>query len=135
MENLISIFEHNEKSYKVVSEFEGWKVALMNDMEKYSSENIEYMQKHNLSDEIFVLLSGSCTLFVATGEEKPKELKAILMEPNKVYNIKKGVWHTHTFKKETQVFIVENSNTNDSNSPKYFNLSDEQRKYIRNFNL
>ncbi len=130
MDNLFCVLEHNEKSYKVVTEFEGWKVALMNDMEKYKPENIVSMQKHNETDEIFVLLSGSCTLFVATGEEKPIELKAVPMEPHKVYCIKKGVWHTHTFAENTKVFIVENSNTNDSNSPKCFDLTDELKNYI-----
>ncbi len=133
MENLISVLEHTDKSFKVVSEFEGWKVALMNDMEKYKPENIACMQKHNLSDEIFVLLSGKCTLFVATGDEMPQEVTAVPMEQGKVYSIKKGVWHTHTFHENTQVFIVENSNTNDGNSPRCFDLTPEQKEYIKKF--
>lgn len=133
MDNLIFVLEHNENSYKVITEFETWKTAIMNDMERFRSENIEYMQKHTLSDEIFVLLSGNCVLFVATGDEKPEELIAVPMEHYKVYNIKKGVWHTHTFAKNTKVFIVENSNTCDENSPKYFNLTKEQKSYVVQF--
>ncbi len=132
MENLIEILENNENSFKVLTQFEGWKTAIMNDMEKYLPENIAFMQKHNLSDEVFVLLEGRCVLFVAEGDQKPENLKAINMEPFKVYNIKKGVWHTHTFAKNTSVFIVENSNTCLENSPKFFDLTESQRKFIVN---
>ena len=35
----------------------------------------------------------------------------------KLYNVKKGVWHTHTLDKDGTVLIVENQDTNDDNSP------------------
>ena len=39
------------------------------------------------------------------------------MEPGKIYNIKKGVWHNHIMDEGTEVLIVENRNTCDDNSP------------------
>ncbi len=131
MENLIEIRQHDDKSYKVVTTSDdGWKTALMNDMEKFAPQNIPYMQKHSKSDEVFVLLCGKCVLFVADGDDKPQNITAIPMEQGKVYNIKKGVWHTHSFRKDTQVFIVENADTCDDNSPKCFDLPQEIRQYI-----
>ena len=110
--------------------FNNWRVAIMNDMEKYSSQNVECWQKHNLSDESFVLLKGKCTLFVAEGGDTPDDnITACKMEPQKVYNIKKGVWHTHTFSEDTSVLIVENDDTNDSNSPKV-KINGTQRDFI-----
>ncbi len=133
MENLIEICENNEKRYKVVTAFEGWKTAILNDSDMYRPQNISYLQKHNETDEIFVLLAGKCTLYVAQGDEKPLTLTAVPMEAGKVYNIKKGVWHTHALAPETKVFIVENENTCADNSPMYFDLTDEQRACLLTF--
>ena len=40
------------------------------------------------------------------------------MEINKTYNIKRGVYHTHTLTEDAKVLIIENRDTDDSNSPK-----------------
>jgi len=41
------------------------------------------------------------------------------MERGKIYNVKKGVYHTHTLSKDAKVLIVENDDTSDDNSPKF----------------
>ncbi len=128
--NLIETYEHDEQGYKIMTSFGEWTVALMNETEQYRPSNINFMQKHNETDECFVLLKGKCVLFVADGDDKPQNLTAVPMVLNRVYNVKRGVWHTHTFHDDTQVFIVENRNTTPENSPKYYNLTDEQKKYI-----
>jgi hypothetical protein len=51
------------------------------------------------------------------------------MEPYKIYNIKKSVWHTHTLSRDGKVLIVENRNTTLDNSP-FCPLTDAQRKMI-----
>ena len=87
------------------------------------------MQKHDETDEVFVLLSGRCILFIGEGTEKIEEISAVDMEPMKIYNIKKGVYHTHTLSEDAKLLIVENQNTDDSNSPK-INLSNKNLKTI-----
>lgn len=44
-------------------------------------------------------------------------IQCVTLEPLKCYNVKKGVWHTHTLEKDSSVLIVENRNTCDDNSP------------------
>jgi len=39
------------------------------------------------------------------------------MEPQKLYNVKQGCWHTHTLSKDATVLIVENRDTGNENSP------------------
>ena len=78
---------------------------------------LKTMQKHTLSDEVFVLLKGECFLFTAGGGERPGEIQATVLKPYKCYNVKKGVWHTHTLTDGSSVLIVENRNTGDDNSP------------------
>ena len=51
------------------------------------------------------------------------------MEPNKLYNVKRGIWHSHTFSEDAKVLIVENRDTTDENSP-FVDLSEEQQKQI-----
>jgi hypothetical protein len=51
------------------------------------------------------------------------------MELNKLYNVKRGVWHSHTFSEDAKVLIVENRETVESNSP-FVGLTAEQREEI-----
>jgi hypothetical protein len=65
---------------------------------------------------------------LAEGEEVITEIYAQKMEPFKLYNVKKSVWHTHTLSKEAMVLIVENRNTDLSNSPEVeLNQKQQQR--------
>ena len=87
------------------------------------------MQKHDETDEVFVLLEGDFTLFLGGNGEHIGEIEAIKLEPLKLYNVKKGTYHTHTPEKNSTVLIVENVDTTDDNSPKE-KLTLEQKKII-----
>ncbi|MBR2500316.1 MAG: cupin domain-containing protein [Clostridia bacterium] len=90
--------------------FERWRVAYLNHGDRFAEENFEKIERHNESDEVFVLLNGEATLIIG------EELNRIKMEPHKLYNVPKGVWH-HIFTVEgTSVLIVENEDTGDENS-------------------
>ena len=75
------------------------------------------MQRHDETDEVFVLLAGRCILFIGEGAEYVTEIHAQDMEPMKLYNVKRGCWHTHTLSEDATVLIIENENTNSANSP------------------
>ena len=53
------------------------------------------------------------------------------MQPGKLYNVKRGVWHNSTLSPDASVLIVENVDTTSANSP-HIALSPEQRKLIVN---
>ena len=114
---MIEILEHNEIGFKRLVEYGAWTAAVLNDHPRYSVEGVSYLQKHDLSDEVFILLQGECTLFVAGQGDCPEEIVAVPMEPLKFYNIKAGVWHTHVLSPDTKVVVVENSDTCLDNSP------------------
>ena len=88
------------------------------------------MQKHTLSDEVFVLLKGSCTLFSAGNGDSIGNVTATKLEPLKMYNVKAGVWHTHTLTPDSSVLIVENRDTCDDNSPTAY-MTEEQIQQLR----
>ena len=113
----IEVKEYKEPGYAPVIDFERWRVAVLNDIDELEIPNLKTMQKHLESDEVFVLLKGHVTLFTAGGGEKIGMIQCVTLEPLKCYNVKKGVWHTHTLEKDSSVLIVENRNTCDDNSP------------------
>lgn len=125
----IETLRYDENGYKSLVFFENWRVALMNDGPKTTLEGLSYFQKHDETDEVFVLLEGRCVLLMAGFGENPGEISAVDMEPGSMYNVKKGAWHTHYFAPNTKVVIVENADTVLKNSP-ISNITDKQRKII-----
>lgn len=115
--------------YHPLVDFESWRVAVLRPCEDLLPENLNHLQKHLCTDEVFVLLKGRCALYTAGSGDVPSEIQKTDMEPHKVYNMKKGVWHTHTLCEDAEVLIVENQDTDDSNSPKYM-LTEEMHQRI-----
>lgn len=125
----IEITEFQPEGYKPLVDYESWRVAVLRFCEDLKPEAVVTMQKHDETDEVFVLISGKCILYTAGTGEKPGEIEAVLMEAGKVYNVKKGVWHNHTMSEDGTVLIVENQNTCDENSPRA-ELNEIQRKNV-----
>lgn len=128
-ESLLEIKEYKDEGYKPVIDYENWRVAVLNYCEELLPENIVKMQKHNESDEVFVLLQGEFILFIGEGRDTIENIHAQKLEPLKMYNVKRGVWHTHTLGIGASVLIVENRNTDLSNSPE-MELTEERRKEL-----
>ncbi len=126
----IEITEFPETDYEPLVDYGEWRVAVLAFCENTTIEKIKTMQKHEGTDEVFVLVRGNATLYTAGDGEVPDEVQAVRLEPRKVYNVKKGVWHNHVLDKEGIVVIVENRNTNDENSP-VLPLSAEQLERLK----
>jgi len=129
LESLLEIREHNGPDYKPLIDFQSWRVALMNYTPDLVPEKIYRMQKHTETDEVFVLLVGKCILFLGEGGERVTAIYAESMEQFKLYNVKRGAWHSHTFSEDAKVLIVENRDTTDVNSP-FVDLSREQQARV-----
>lgn len=126
----IEIIGFQKEGYKPLVDFETWRVAVLKFCEDLKIENIKTMQKHLETDEVFVLLKGSCMLFLGGNGESPEHIRCVEMVPHKIYNIKKGVWHNHIMNEDGEVLIVENSDTMDGNSP-IVSLDKEQRAELK----
>ena len=116
-ETLIEIRDHTGPDYKPLVDYQSWRVALMNYTDDLTPDKINRMQKHTETDEVFVLMTGRCILYIGEGEETVTKVHAVVMEPYKLYNVRRGVWHSHTFSRDARVLIVENRDTVDANSP------------------
>ena len=126
---LLEVYQHDAPDYIPLIDYQSWRVALMNYTPDLLPEKIDRMQKHTETDEVFVLLSGHCILFLGEGQDAITTIHAVDMEPFKLYNVKCGAWHSHTFSKDAKVLIVENRDTVESNSP-FANLNAAQQKQV-----
>lgn len=117
MNKAIEIIDFPKTDYEPLVDYQGWRVAVLAYCENTTLEKIKTMQKHDETDEVFVLIRGNCTLITAGNGEKPEEISTEKMEPYKIYNMKRGYWHNHILDEDGMVLIVENQNTNDDNSP------------------
>ncbi|MBU0664731.1 MAG: hypothetical protein KJ990_09340 [Proteobacteria bacterium] len=116
-ETLLEIRDHNLAGYKPVIDYANWRVAILNFSNELRAEKITALQRHNETDEVFVLLRGRCILFLGQGDQTITTIHGQDMIPHTVYNVKKGAWHSHTLSEDAMVLIVENRDTTYGNSP------------------
>lgn len=114
--SLIEVHEYHGEGYKPLMAFEAWRVAVLNYTAELLPGHLDKMQRHNLTDEVFVLLQGRCILFLGEGQSGVEHIHAVDLQPGKVYNVRKGCWHSHTLTPGSMVLIVENDNTSQANS-------------------
>jgi ureidoglycolate hydrolase len=125
----LEITEHLSEGYQPCVDFGDWRVAILRFIGDVKAENITYLERHNQTDEVFVLLEGRCVLFIGEGREDIDNIRAVEMSPQKMYNVKKGAYHNHALSQDAVVLIVENRDTGDANSEKT-NLSAAQRQEV-----
>ena len=113
-----------------VYENEKWMVGIKNWKPANDMTGINCLERHNLTDELFVLISGSCTLLFANEEEEGLKIEKLEMEPFKVYNIPATLWHNTMTCKDTKLILIEDSSTSMENSD-ILDLTEEQIKEIQ----
>lgn len=129
-ERLLDVCRHTEPGYRPLVDFGAWRVAVLNFSDDLKPKNINAMQRHNETDEVFVLLQGRCLLFVADGDDRSiSAIHVQPMAPREVYIVKKAVWHTHTLSPNAMVLVVENRDTTYDNSP-FCALTEMQQKNL-----
>ena len=128
-ESLMEVHEYTGQGYLPLIDYGEWRVAILRHCEELLPQNLDQMQRHDETDEVFVLLEGRCILFVGEGDDNVSNIHALDMEPLKLYNIKKECWHTHTLSADATVLIVENRDTTLENSPQIA-LSASQRRTL-----
>lgn len=117
LQNLLEIHTFEGIGYQPLFHCRDFRVAMLNYHPELEVQNIDNFQQHSLTDEAFILLKGSCTLFLAD-DETIQNVHGIALEPYKVFNVKQGTYHTHTLSEDASILIVEAEDTCDDNSPK-----------------
>jgi hypothetical protein len=115
--SLLEIRSFSGDGYRPLVDYGQWRVAVLRYHPELEPDAIETMQRHDETDEVFVLLAGRCILVLGEGQAQVESLHALDMEPLKIYNVKRSAWHTHTLSHDAVVLIVENVDTTVDNSP------------------
>jgi len=109
-DNELESYEYTGEGYERTMHYDQWRVALANFGDSFNREKFCKIERHMLTDEVFVLLTGKATLIIG------KELKQVEMEPGKIYNVKAAVWHACWMSEDAKILIVENHNTSKDNT-------------------
>jgi mannose-6-phosphate isomerase-like protein (cupin superfamily) len=109
----LEILAYEGEGYNRTMHFGEWRVALANFGAPFDRDRYTYLERHLLTDEVFVLLSGKADLVIGL------ERTETPMEAGKLYNVKQGTWHALLMSEDAKVLIVENHNTSIENSEHY----------------
>ncbi len=107
----MEVFTYTDQDFKAVLESGEWKIGLLRWSERFSAFRI--MERHLMTDEAFVLLDGTATLYES---EDGVSFFKVDMQKNTVYNIPMNVWHHITVSEDATVLVVENRNTTKENT-------------------
>jgi hypothetical protein len=107
MERGLQVHEWNEAGYQPLFFSHDWQVALLNWEPIFDLEKVGEVERHNQTDEIFVLTKGRAVLF--TIDEQGMQIED--MKPGVIYNVLEGVWHNLTSTRDASWIIVENRDT------------------------
>jgi hypothetical protein len=127
--SLLEIHETQKPGFQPLIDSDCWRVAILRFAPDLTPQQLVEFQRHNESDEVFVLLSGRCILFLGEGDDSVTQVFAHNLEPFKLYNVRRRAWHAHVQSADAKLLIVENRNTSRLNSPR-IDLSPHQREEI-----
>jgi hypothetical protein len=128
-EKLLEIREYTGIGYKPLVDYGTWRVAILRYIDELIPERIAQVERHNETDEVFVLLAGQAILFMGEGDPEVVKLQPQVMEAGKMYNVKRGAWHTNVLSRDASILLVENCDTGTANSD-YAPLNAELRQLI-----
>ena len=128
-ERLLEIRQYTGEGYLPLIDFNTWRVAILRWEQALLPENIEMMERHTQTDEVFVLLEGQATLILGGISIMVDGIHPQELEPCKLYNVKQNTWHSILLSRDASVLIVENRDTGDENS-EYCSLSKKFKEKI-----
>jgi len=122
----LEVHEWNEDGYKPLVFSHDWMVSILNWEPIFALEKIGEIERHNQTDEVFVLTKGKAVIF--TIDEQGMQVEE--MKPGVIYNVCKGVWHNLVSSRDASWIIVENRDTH-LRDCEFRNLSEEELKRLK----
>lgn len=107
MTDLLEIHQYDGVGYQPLVFSDGWQAALLNWEPLFDLAHAGEIERHNQTDEAFVLWRGRALIFVSDGER----LQAEEMMTGAIYNVPRGVWHNLLASRDASWIIVENRGT------------------------
>ena len=127
---MIQILRHGAEGFARLYENENWTVALKNAGPSNCREAVVTLERHNQTDELFLLLSGNAVMMEGTVEnETVTGITEKKMESGCIYLIPHGVWHNTWMEPGAKFVIIENADTSYDNTD-VIGIGPECRKEI-----
>ncbi|MBN1538475.1 MAG: cupin domain-containing protein [Anaerolineales bacterium] len=104
----VNVYKFERLGYKPLLLTPNWQVAIMNWDPSCERKNLHEIERHNQTEEGFVLLRGKAALFTHPDDEA---LQVYDLEPGVVYSVPKRVWHRLVANQQASLLIVEDLNT------------------------
>lgn len=123
---IIDIYDHTEEGYQPLLITDRWQVALLNYSDFETVDRIDRLDIHHQTDEVFVLQKGHAVLIAAEIRGEEITYETVDMQPGKVYNIRREVWHRIHMQPGSQVLIVEDKDTHVGDF-EFYDLSADQK--------
>jgi hypothetical protein len=122
----LEIHEWNEDGYKPLVFSHDWQAAILNWEPVFDPEGIGDVERHNQTDEVFVLTRGRAVLFTIDGIG----MQVVEMQIGVIYNVRKGVWHSLISTRDASWIIVEDRDTHLGDC-EFRQLSAEELSHLR----
>src|SRR4030042_4853290 len=119
-----------EQKFQPVIQTGEWRVAVLRQCAKVMPGDIQRIERHNETDEVFILTIGKADLIIVEEAGNKQHPHVIPMQLNVAYNIKKSVWHHVNLSEDGHIFLFEKANTSTENSD-YKMLDPEIQEEIR----
>ncbi len=103
----LQVYEWNAEGYQPLVFHHDWMVALLNWEPAFDLDKLGEIERHNETDEVFVLQKGHALLI--TIDEQGMQLAD--MTPGVLYNVRQGVWHGLLATRDARWVIVETRDT------------------------
>lgn len=127
---MIEKYVYTESGYAPLLINEGWQVAQLNWLPRHTLDDIDQIEVHRETDEVFILLEGTAVLMAAEVLEGKISYELVNMTPGITYNIPLGIWHNIAMDKDAKIIIVERDNTHLKDCS-YIDLTKEQQDEVR----
>jgi hypothetical protein len=103
----LEVHEWSGEGYKPLVFSHDWMASILNWEPIFDLEKVGEVERHNQTDEVFVLTAGKAVLFTIDGQGMQIEE----MKIGAIYNVLQGVWHNLTSTRDASWIIVENRDT------------------------
>jgi hypothetical protein len=87
--SLLEIHETQKPGFQPLIDSDCWRVAILMFTPDLTPQHLVEFPRHNESDEIFVLLSGRCILFLSKGHDAVTQVFTYNLDPLKLYKVQR----------------------------------------------
>lgn len=108
---MIETYFHKGEGYNPFIIRDGWQVAQLNYVPGHGFDDIDRIEIHRDTDEVFILLRGHAVLVIARPEKEGVTFYGEKMKSGITYNIPAGTWHNIAMDADVEIIIVEKSDT------------------------